>query len=157
MADIQRDPKNANNYLEFFSMMDEMYNPKAPKLNATQQQQSNNAISALQDLQTIKDSIARDPNSALKANLPGGSLTQRLTGTTEFEASRKNIGDVMARLRSGAAITDDEYKRYMALLPASFDSPRDASMKVQRLEQLLGAVANPAPVSSGLEGALMTR
>lgn len=160
MSDIQRDPKNAQEYIKYYASLQDVFaQPEAAKekpLSATQQQQSNNAISALNDLQTIRDELKRDPSVAAKANLPGGSFSQRLTNSGNFEASRKNIGDVLARLRSGAAITDSEYKRYVALLPSAFDSKDVANNKMARLEQLLTAFANPRGTdSASLEDALM--
>lgn len=160
MADLQRDPQNSMKYLEYYATLDELFNrqEETKPLNATQQQQSNNAISALQDIQLIRSELQRDPKIALKANLPGGSLTERLTGSTNFEAARKNIGDVLARLRSGAAISNDEYVRYVKLLPSSYDKPEDANNKLNRLEQLLGSFAfeaNGRGSAGSLEEALV--
>lgn len=115
--------------------------PKA--LNSTQLQQKNNAVSALKDIKNIRTELANDGEAALKSSLPGGSFTQRLTGTTGYTAAKKNIVDVIARLRSGAAITPSEAQMYERQLPGSFDSPEEASKKLDRLEELFTSFTYP--------------
>lgn len=122
---------------------------KKKDLNASQRKEANNARSALKDIGNIRAELARDSGGTFKAALPGGSFTQRLTGTTGLAASQKNVVDAIARLRSGAAITEDEAKRYMALLPSRFDSAEDANGKLDRLEELLVSFTYPEGGGSG--------
>jgi len=136
--------KDVSEYLAIVKTMGEMGGKeKAKPLNATQRKEANNAISALKDIKGMRSELAKDSSASLKSSLPGGSLTQRATGTTGYAASKKNVVDAIARLRSGAAITEDEAKRYMALLPASFDTPADANEKLDRLEELLYSFTYP--------------
>lgn len=117
--------------------------PKEKKLSSTQIQQSNNANSGLTDLEDLASQISQDPSVLKKASIPGGGLARTLTGTTDFEAAKKNVVDVIARLRSGAAISEGEQKTYMSLLPGYADTPQSASSKLQRLYQLLSSFSNP--------------
>lgn len=138
--------KNVSTLLSLYNAFGK---PDASKaLNSTQQQQANNAISGLQDLSSISDMIKQDPSLALKDTVPGGSLAHRLTGTTDFDAAKSNIVDVISRLRSGAAISASEEKLYKSLLPSAGDSAESAQTKISRLQDLLGRFANPAPSSS---------
>lgn len=118
-------------------------------LSATQATQANNAVSGLSDLQAIKNTIQKDPGTIWKDALPGGSIARGLTGTTDYEAAKQNVVDVISRLRSGAAITADEAKRYMGLLPAPGDSQSSALNKINRLNQLLSGFANPQASAGG--------
>lgn len=112
-------------------------------LNSSQQQQANNAVSALKDIQSISDMLSKDPTIAAKDAVPGGGLAHRLTGTTDYEASKSNIVDVISRLRSGAAISASEEKLYKSLLPGPTDSAESAQSKLNRLTQLFSSFAQP--------------
>lgn len=139
--------------MQYLGLVETMakFQPKGPKPpTATQVQQANNANSAMQDIQLIRDTLTNDSSAAFKASIPGGSLARRVTGTADYEAAKKNIGDVLARLRSGAAITNDEYKRYVAMLPQTFDDSSVATRKLDRLEMLLGQFANPVGAGADL-------
>lgn len=129
-------------------------NPAPKALNATQIQQANNATSALADLNSVRNIIQSDPGAIWRDAVPGGSIARGLTGTTDYNAAKQNIVDVISRLRSGAAITPDEAKRYMSLLPAPGDSQSSALQKVDRLNALLSAFANPQPSSMDLSSVL---
>ncbi len=155
MYDIQRDPANADQYLAYYKQFQDIFAPQQQqKLNASQLQQANNANSALGDLSTVFNSVQNDPNVAFKDAIPGGSIARGLTGTTDYEAAKQNIVDVISRLRSGAAITADEAQRYMGLLPAVGDSQSSAVNKLQRLQSLLSSFANPQAASTSLQDVL---
>lgn len=125
------------------------------RLGVAQQKDANNAMSALQDLQVIRSEITRDPRVAGKASLPFDSLTNRITGAGQFESAKNNVADALARLRTGAAITDFEFQQFSRLLPQSFDDPRLINDKLARLESLFARFANPQPAGGSLEEALM--
>lgn len=155
MADLQRDPQNAEKYIDLFTTFQKLFAPPEQKpLNATQQQQSSNALSGLEDINLLSSEIGRDPNIALKNSLPGGGFTRRLTGATQYEAARQNVADVIGRLRSGGAINTDEERRFLSLLPQPGDSPQSANQKLSRVSSLLQRFAYPQPVNS-LEEALL--
>lgn len=140
--------KNVSTLLSLYNTFGKQDETKG--LNATQQQQSNNAVSGLEDLSSISDMIKQDPSLALKSSVPGGSLARRLTGTTDFDAARSNVIDVISRLRSGAAISANEEKLYKSLLPSAGDSSESAQSKLQRLQELLSRFANPSPAAADL-------
>jgi len=121
------------------------------QLNATQQQLANNANSGLSDIQALRQMIGQNPSIAAKDAIPGGGLARRLTGTTDYEASKQNIIDVISRLRSGAAISASEEKLYKSLLPGPADSAQSAASKLDRLHSLLSSFANPQPAASATD------
>lgn len=130
-------------YVSLVEALQELRTPEQPKLNATQLQQANNAMSGLEDLSALASMVEADPNVTLKASLPGGSFTRRATGTAQYEAAKQNVADVIGRLRSGGAINQDEEKRFLAQLPQAGDSQQDALMKIQRVSNLLQRFAQP--------------
>jgi len=135
--------KDVGDYLATVKAYQALTTPSGQNLNASQQQQANNAISGLQDIQSLSEMLSKDPSLTLKSALPGGSITQRLAGTTDYEAAKNNIVDVISRLRSGAAISASEEKLYKSLLPAAGDSAESANSKLSRLANLLNSFANP--------------
>jgi hypothetical protein len=144
LADVNRDPKNADKYISLYQQYQKIFaSPTSKPLNATQLQQANNANSGLSDLQTIAQEIQQDPSVLIKEAIPGGGLARRLTGTNNYDAAKQNVVDVISRLRSGAAITQDEANRYMGLLPGATDTAQSATQKLQRLATLLSSFANP--------------
>lgn len=120
-----------------------------------QQKFANNAISGLQDIQFLRETLESDPTAAFRAAIPGGSLARNLTGTAEFEAARQNLIDTLSKLRSGAAITEREEKRYTMLVQQAFDSPKTAASKLDRLEELFSRFASPNEVQPDLAEALI--
>lgn len=135
--------KDVSDYLSNVKAYQDLTTSSAKPLNSTQQQQANNANSGLSDIQSLSDMLSKDPSLTLKSALPGGSIVERLTGTTDFDAAKSNIVDVISRLRSGAAISATEEKTYKSLLPAAGDSAESANSKLQRLTSLLSSFANP--------------
>lgn len=121
---------------------------KAP--TATQVQQANNAQSALQDIQSIGSMLNKDPSLTTKSAVPGGSIARRVTGTTDFDAAKNNVIDVISRLRSGAAISASEEKIYKSMLPSIGDSTESANNKLSRLASLIGKFADPQAATADL-------
>jgi hypothetical protein len=103
----------------------------------------------------MSSEIGRDSSVAAKAALPFDSLTNRVTGAGQFEASRRNIVDALARLRSGAALTENEMQNFGQLTPTSFDSPEDVQAKLQRLKAIFERTAYGQTAAGGLEDAMM--
>lgn len=120
---------------------------KEGKLTSEQQKQAFNAQSGLRDVITLRSELQNDPTIAAKAALPFDSLTNRITGAGQFETAQRNIIDALARLRSGAAITDFEFESFSKMVPQTFDSPELVDSKLQRLEQLFSSFANPVPAT----------
>lgn len=145
--------KDINAYLDMATTINSMKAAaaKASKsdsgMNTTQLQQANNAMSGLQSLERIKSTLSRNPNAAKMAALPGGSLTASLTGTGDYKAALNNAADVIGRLRSGGAINADEEKRFMAMLPQSFDSQETINYKLNSMAELFNRFANPKTAS----------
>lgn len=117
-----------------------------------------NANSGLTSLQQLAGIIEREgvPKGTL---LPGrelfGGAGANLAGTAQYDTAAKNITDVITRLRTGAAITENEEKYYKSMLPQAFDSPEVVKQKLGIFQDLFSSISNRTGSSSGsLEEAL---
>lgn len=143
---IAADPKNASTYLALFSALKP--SASATKLNASQQQQANNAQSALSNIADIRSMLSDNPSLATKSGIPGqgsiiGGLESNVLGTGKYNAALNNLTDVIGRLRSGAALSAAEEARYKALAPKAGDSASTINYKLSNLEELLNKFASP--------------
>lgn len=87
---------------------------------------TNNAKSALADLDKIEKMASMD--QLLLSELPGG------LGARDFMAARNNAMDVIARLRTGAAMNKSEEKLYKRYLPELGDDEKTIKNKISRLK-----------------------
>jgi hypothetical protein len=124
----------------------EKRNPTAAKpLSAEASKTIANANSGLSSLQTLEGIISNGgvPKATL---LPGrgvaGGIVGNVAGTGEYDTAARNIRDVITRLRSGAAITDQEMKFYSSQLPQAFDSPETVQEKLGIFRDLFNSVSN---------------
>lgn len=135
----------------------EFANPETEQkpLGGEAQKRALTSQSGLRSLDTLEQTLQDDPGAFQRQALPNPlGITARFTGTTDVRAATDNIVDVIARLRSGAAITDDEAKRFARLLPQPGDSAESAARKLQNVRMELESFVNPGP-SLSLEDALM--
>lgn len=134
-------------------------NPKtneAKPLGGEARNRALKAESGLRSIGTLESTLARDPGAYQRQALPNPlGVTARLTGTTDVRAATDNVVDVIARLRSGAAITDAEAARFARLLPQAGDSQESASRKLLAIRTELESYLDPTNAPSSLEEALM--
>jgi hypothetical protein len=159
MADINRDPANTEDYIKHYAMLDEVFNPKAeeqPALTGEARNRALKAQSGLASISTLEQAVAADPGAFQRQALPNPlGITARLTGTTDVRAATDNLVDVIARMRSGAAITDDEAKRFARLLPQPGDSQQSAALKLANIRAELESYMQPSAGSPSIEDMLM--
>lgn len=145
--------------LDKIQMIYEFANPEGEQkpLSGEAQKRALTAQSGLRSIDTLESTLASDPGAFKRQALPNPlGITGRLTGTTDVRAATDNVVDVIARLRSGAAITDDEAKRFSRLLPQAGDSKQSALRKIQNVRMELESFMNPGD-SLSLEDALMAQ
>ena len=163
MADIQRDPENAKDYIAYYASLDEIFNPQgaAQKPLSTEAAKSvSNAEIGLSALGDFQNEITRDPSVLAKRNIPGrgllGGVLGNALGTRGADAAAGQIVDVIARLRTGAAITADEAKRFEQFIPTSGDPENVRQQKLNYLRNQFQMVAQRGQQGGGsLEDALM--
>lgn len=105
-----------------------------------------NAQSGLDSLSILEGAINSDPGilgrSAISGTVNPFGITGNLLGTGQFETAKQNVIDVIARLRTGAAITNDEAGRFAKLIPQPADNPAVVQQKLQMLRNQFQQVAN---------------
>lgn len=151
--DIQRTGgKNLGQIKLLRDMFGEDTKAKKP-LSAEANKQSANARSGMDALQTLRDEMAggAGPTKNAFASL-AGNIGRGAAGTQSFNAAREEIIDVLARLRTGAAITKTEEERFKRALPSPFDSPEVQDQKLRRYETLFNRIlSNQSQGSPDLE------
>lgn len=165
LMDIQRDPANADDYMKIYEFV---ANATAPQSGASSKPMSaeaaktvTNAQIGLQALSDFENIVANNPGSLQRTVIPGrsvaGGVLGRALGTQSVDAARQQVIDVIARLRTGAAITNDEAARFTQFLPVAADSPDVAAQKIGYLrgqfQDILNRTSSSTP--SSLEDALM--
>lgn len=159
MADINRDPTNAQDYIQYYSMLEEVFNPQPEEvkpLTGEAQKRALTSESGLRSLDTLDQYAQSDPGAFQRQALPNPfGITARATGTTDVRAATDNVIDVLARLRSGAAITEDEAARFARLLPQPGDSQESAMRKLQNVRAELQSFSQNPGGGGSLEDALM--
>lgn len=110
-------------------------------LSAEGSKQVANAKSGMEAIKQLRDEIAGgvSPTTNSIAGL-GGNLGRGLAGTQGYDAARQEVIDVLARLRTGAAITKTEEERFKRALPSAFDSPDVQEQKLARYDALFDRI-----------------
>lgn len=150
--------KNVTNLLKLYETFGKAGSEKP--LSAEASKTVGNANSGLTSIGQLESIIAGQGGGVSKATLvPGrdlfGNLGSNLLGTAEFDNASKNLADVITRLRTGAALTDQEEAFYKAQLPQAFDSPEVISQKLATFRDLFSSVANRTGTAGTDNQALM--
>lgn len=162
IADLANGGKNVANLMKLYELFGQKQESTKP-LSAEASKVVSNAQSGLDSLATLESILQKDPSAQGKSAISGAfnplGATGALLGTGGYEQARTNITDVIARLRTGAAITNDEASRFEKLLPQPADSPELVAQKLATLRDQFNMVANRTgpsgnDVSASLGGAL---
>lgn len=136
----------------------EFANPETDQqqLSGEAQKRALTSQSGLRSLDVLDQKLQSDPGAFKRQALPNPfGITAGLTGTTDVRAATDNVVDVIARLRSGAAITDSEAARFARFLPQPGDSQESAMRKLATVRAELESFVNPQSSSMSLEDALL--
>jgi hypothetical protein len=96
-----------------------------------------NAKVGLDNLDLIEKQLAEDPSLQSKQGVSGSfnpfGITGAALGTGQYENARDQVKDVIARLRTGAAITKEEQNMFDKYVPQAADSPETVKQKINTL------------------------
>lgn len=152
MADIQRDPKNADDYMKLYSMFAKQNEIKAPKALSSAAKQQNALVgTGLNAISNLRSMFQKDPSLIAKTGVPGRNVLgigNRVLGLGEYEAMAQQAIDSVARLRTGAAMTPSEETFYRRMVPQAGDSEATINQKLDELERYFGSFQN-SPEMSG--------
>lgn len=158
MADIQRDPQNADKYLAFYTSLnkalgyDTTGRPASTSgLNVTKLTSEDyaNAVNGMNSLNLYAQELAKNPAAIdIGARIPGqeglpfglSSDISRITGTSTLNSLGYQMIESLLRIQTGAAAPESEVRRYMRMyLPQPGDSQ---ATRVQKLQSLQSAYQN---------------
>lgn len=157
MADIQRDPKNAEKYIQYYAALDEIFNPEAkePKpLNQAQQERA--------DLITA---LGLTENAVNQGSINFGPIGSRIEGvkaffnaadpeTLAYKNTVSGLRAAITKARAGASLTAGELKLLEKYTPSETDTEQVVRSKLAQLRALYGYQA-PTQGANTLEDALM--
>lgn len=105
-----------------------------------------NANSGLKSLSQLEAIINKQGGVSAGTLVPGrelfGGAGAAALGTGEYDTAARNVKDVITRLRTGAALTDQEATFYEAQIPQAFDTPEVRAQKLGLFRDLFSSVAN---------------
>jgi hypothetical protein len=168
VADIQRDPKNASKYLDYYTQLDAIFNPPAPKdvgpgYTKPSAQQYAQGLTGIQSVGNLEQMVNSNPDVVNRAAVPGqglpvvGGLVSRATGSSSYRGTGNNILNSIARINTGANMPESERKFYeQTYLPQPGDPPETIQKKLATLRQFFSPIVNyQSSPSSSLSDALM--
>lgn len=169
MADIQRDPKNADKYISTYESLDKIFNSQVketPAYGKPTAQQYSQGTTGENSINQLAQLIGQDPgvvnrNATPGQNLPGvGGVVSRAAGTNTYRATANNILNSIARINTGANMPASEESFYSrTYLPQPGDPPETVAAKLQQLRQFFAPITNyqSAGSSNSLEDALLAQ
>lgn len=146
---VAQDPKNASTYIALYKAQPQ---DKANKpLSSAASKDVSNAETGIRGISDLQGMLQQDPGVIKRTLVPGrglfGGFLGNVVDTNGFDAARQQIVDVIARLRTGAAISKSEESRFLKFLPQPFDSPTVAQQKLGYLERQFQRVAAADPAA----------
>lgn len=133
LADMQRDPANADKYIAMYEAMQEIFGaPQAPKLN-------NTAVQSISDLETGLTNLDSLEQSLLSsgANQPViGSALSQIPFNTEGKTLRAEIDrvkQVIGKALEGGVLRKEDEEKYARILPTINDTDEVARRKIAAL------------------------
>lgn len=137
--------KDAAEYVNLVQTLQQM-NPSEKPLSAEASKVVANANSGLTSLSQLEGIINEQGGVSKGTLVPGrslfGGLGANVLGTAEYDTAAKNLTDVITRLRTGAALTNEEAAFYQSQVPQAFDSPEVRQQKIQMFKDLFSSVAS---------------
>lgn len=159
LADIQRDPTNAKDYIDYFTMLEEVFNPQMQEQKPLNQGQQERA-----DLIKALD-ITEDVMAGGSINYgPIGSRVEGIKSmfnaadpeTLTFKNTVSGLRAAITKARAGASLTPGELKMLAQYTPSDTDSEQQVRSKLAQLRALYGYEA-PTGGGTTLEDMLMSQ
>lgn len=153
--------EDASKFVGLASTLQKLRSAGQKPMSAESAKVTSNAQLGLQALSDLEGVIAENPSALRNSVIPGrtvaGGVLGRALGTQELDAAKQQVVDVIARLRTGAAITNDEAARFLQFLPVAADSPEVQAQKLGYLrQQFADILQRTGSASNSLEDALLS-
>lgn len=138
--------KDVNEYLSIVKTIQSLKPSSSTKpMSAEAAKSQSNALAGIEAINDFRSAITQDPSAFRNTILPGRSLfggaVGNALGTGNIDAASQQIIDVIARLRTGAAISREEEARFKQFIPRPGDSQEVREQKLGYLERQFKRVA----------------
>lgn len=153
--------EDASKFVQLASTLQKLRSTSQKPMSAESAKVTSNAQLGLQALSDLEGAISANPSALRNSVIPGrtvaGGVLGRALGTQELDAAKQQVVDIIARLRTGAAITNDEAARFLQFLPVAADSPEIQAQKLGYLRQQFSDILQKTgSASTSLEDALLS-
>jgi hypothetical protein len=133
MADLQRDPKNAEKYLAYYSSLQEVFGtPEEKPLNSTAAGTVTDLENGITNIQQLSDQFAKSG-----ANKPlVGNLLAANPFNTDAQSLRANIArvkQVIGKALEGGVLRKEDEVKYQKILPTLNDTDAVAQAKINAI------------------------
>lgn len=168
MADINRDPRNAEKYIAYYQSLDEIFNPPAakdtgPGYGKPTSQQYAQGMTGMNSVDMLEQMVGQNPGIVNKAATPGqglpgvGGFISKAAGTNSYRGAGQNVLNSIARINTGANMPESERKFYeQTYLPQPGDPPETIRQKLATLRQFFSPIVNYQGGSGGgMEDAIL--
>lgn len=160
MYDLQRDPQNAEDYIERYQQLEEIFSPQAE------------AAKPLNEGQQMRADLIRaldmSEGAIQNGSINFGPIGSRIEGlksafnagdeeTMNFKATVGALRGAIAKARAGTSMTPGELQMLNKYTPSDTDSEQQIRTKLQGLRQLYGYSAPTQGAGTSLEDMLMQR
>lgn len=141
MADIQRDPANAGDYIAYYSQLEEVFNPQqsAERPLSQGQQERADLIQALDNTEGLMagGSINYGPIGSRVESLKS-MFNAADPETLAFKNTVSGLRAAITKARAGASLTPGELKMLAQYTPSDTDSEQVVRSKLAQLRALYG-------------------
>lgn len=139
IADIQRDPKNAKDYMGYYEFINEAQG--GGKLTAQEKKAQQQAQTALQGLQQLRSLYGSAGGGQGRIQGIAGNILGKAGGGSKansYNQIRRSLTTTLARaFGETGVLTDQDREVYLQALPRLEDNPEEAAIKLQYLEEML--------------------
>lgn len=152
--------KNVNTLLSLYKTFGQSAASKP--LSAEAAKTTSNAKAGLEALDDFEADIMNNPGAFNRTSVPGIGILDKISGgrasgalgTSGIDAASQQIIDVIARLRTGAAISKEEEGRFLKFIPRPGDPQDVRQQKLGYLRRQFQRVASSSGPSTDLEAAI---
>lgn len=149
LYDMQRDPQNADKYLEYYKQVSSIFDAQQPKLSSATAGTITDMYKGLQTLQDLKGMVT---GSDYAGGVVQGNVRQLNPFDNQFKQQQAMVDtarQVVGKALEGGVLRKEDEDKYKKILPTMQDAPDVAASK---LDYIQGIISNNLQQYSSLVG-----
>lgn len=161
LADIQRDPQNAKEYIAYYQQLDEIFNPQVEAGGGLNRTTADRIASVTNADNTISQLEGLFGNAGGGSGRIGGYFSNQASKAgfndnvqTYNDLAQSSVTQIAKALNGGGQVSDADAAVVIQALPRVTDSPRVAQAKFQALRQRLQNAQRNSLTFGGDSGSL---